>query len=69
MIFHLDLDLIVLTALHLMLEVAALDADAVAEPLRHELLVFHVDELIFDGGRTRVDDQNFHRSVFLSLNF
>ena len=42
------------------------DADALAQPLGHDGLGLHVDELIFEGGAARVDDKNFH--VFVSFH-
>ena len=43
-----------------LLDVAALDADALGLALGDDALVVHVDELVLDGGRTRVDDEDLH---------
>ena len=42
---------------------AALHADALAQALAQHLLTVHIDELIFQGRRTTVDNQNFHLLV------
>ena len=41
-------------------ELAAGDADALAPALGEHGLVLHVDELIFERGTPRIDDENFH---------
>ena len=40
----------------------AVDADALTQPLCHDLLVGHVDELVLEGGAACVDNKNFHVS-------
>ena len=50
-------------AQHSLLEVRALDADALDQALRLDGLVVHVDELELQGGRASVDDQNLHGKV------
>ena len=37
----------------------AVDADALTQPLCHDLLVGHVDELVLEGGAACVDNKNF----------
>lgn len=49
-----------LLSLCLMGEFGTLDADPLAIALGDDLLGLHVDELIFEGGAPRIDDQNFH---------
>ena len=40
----------------------AVDADALTQPLCHDLLVGHVDELVLEGGAACVNNKNFHVS-------
>ena len=42
---------------------AALHADALAQALAQHLLAIHIDQLIFQGRRTAVNNQNFHLLV------
>ena len=42
---------------------AALHADALAQALAQHLLAVHIDQLIFQGRRTAVNNQNFHLLV------
>ena len=58
-----------LLAVDLLGELAALDADALHQALGHELFAVHVHQLVFQRGRTRVDDQNFHWSLSLSVAY
>ena len=44
----------------LMGEFGAVDADSFAVSLGDDVFRFHVDELIFKGRASRIDDQNFH---------
>ena len=53
---------------HGLLEVGALDADALDKALRLDGLVIHVDELELQGGRASVDDQNLHWNNLRSRN-
>lgn len=53
---HLNFQLVLVSAVHFLGEVAAVDADAVAKPLRKYLFGLHVDELVFDGRASGVDD-------------
>ena len=52
-----------LVAVSFMGDHAALHADALAQTLAQHLLTVHIDELIFQGRRTTVDNQNFHLLV------
>ena len=52
-----------LVAVGVMGDHAALHADALAQALAQHLLTVHIDELIFQGRRTTVDNQNFHLLV------
>ena len=52
-----------LVAVSFMGDHAALHADALAQALAQHLLTVHIDELIFQGRRTTVDNQNFHLLV------
>ena len=52
-----------LVAVRLMGDHAALHADALAQAFAQHLLAFHIDQLILQGGRTAVDNQNFHLLV------
>ena len=46
-----------------LLEVGALDADALDKALRLDRLILHVDQLELQGRRTGVDDQNLHGNL------
>ena len=50
---------------HLLADMAALDADAFHQPFGQQLFAVHVDQLVFQGGRARVENQNFHRYKLL----
>ena len=47
-------------AVGLMGDLAALDADALAQALAQHVLIVHVDELVLQRRRTAVDNQNLH---------
>ena len=64
MIRHPDVDLVILASLDLVLEVSALDADAVAHSLRHNVLVCHVDKLILYRRASCIDNKYFHFQPF-----
>ena len=52
-----------LVAVGLVGDHAALHADALAQALAQHLLAIHIDQLIFQGRRTAVNNQNFHLLV------
>ena len=52
-----------LVAVGLVGDHAAFHANALAQALAQHLLTVHIDELIFQGRRTTVDNQNFHLLV------
>ena len=49
-----------LAAVGLVCDLAALDADALAQALAQHAFALHIDELILQRAGTTVDDQNFH---------
>ena len=57
---HLDIQLVILTAVCLELEVTASDTDTVAHTLSDHLFGSHIDQLILDRGASGVDNKNLH---------
>ena len=49
-----------LAAAHLVGDAAAFHADTLAQTLAQDLLAIHIDQLILQGRRAAVDNQNFH---------
>ena len=49
-----------------LLQVAALNGDALHLSLGDDLFSLHVDQLILQGGRTGIDNQNFHGLCLLT---
>ena len=60
MVIHMNVELIILSALDLLLEVAAIDTDTVSLSLCKHLVVFHIDKLILYRRAARVYNENFH---------
>ena len=54
-----DIDGVFLTV-RLVRELGALNADTLANALCNDVFRFHINELIFEGRTSRVDNKNFH---------
>ena len=62
-ILHGDLDLVLLAVLSLAVLDAAVDADALADALGEDGFGGGIEELVLQGRRTGVHNQNFHRGI------
>ena len=57
---HLDVYLVIITAVCLELEITACDTDTVAHTLGDHFFGSHIDQLILDRGAAGIDNENLH---------